>query len=51
MTGGKKIPRLKLLHGQFCYFLVRFPQLRMVLKNQPKIFLEPSDSMETGNML
>jgi hypothetical protein len=47
----KKIPRLKQLQGQFRYFLVPFPQLRMVLKNQPKIFLEPSGSMETENML
>jgi hypothetical protein len=51
MPGGKKIPRLKLLHGQFHYFLVPFPQLRTVLKNQPKIFFEPSASMETRNMV
>ena len=33
------------------YFLIRYPQLRMVFKNQPKVFLELSGSMVTENML
>jgi hypothetical protein len=32
------IPQLSTVSGQFCYFLVTFPQLRMVLKNNQKYF-------------
>jgi len=51
MLGGQKTPLLKLLYGQFRYFLVPYPKLRMVFKNQPKMFLEPSGFMETENLL
>jgi len=51
MPGLKKETHLKLLHSYFHYFLVPFPQRRMVFKNQTKIFLEPSGSKETENLL
>jgi hypothetical protein len=41
------IPQLSAVSGQFHYFLVPFPQLRMVLKINQKNILEPSVSLET----
>jgi hypothetical protein len=43
------IPQLYAVSCQFSYFLVPFPQLRMVLKINQKYFLELSVSLENKN--
>jgi hypothetical protein len=44
------IPQLTAVSSQIHYFLVPFPQLRMVLKSNQKYFLNCFFSMETQNL-